>query len=74
MQLHNLATVLITAYQNAASVQFPLQKASLNRYACPWVPYVNGIKDSHRSGNHLDRVQNFPFLRMIKQRLDLLLS
>ena len=56
MQLRNLAAVLITAYQNAASVQLPLQKASLNRYACPWVSYVNGINDSHRSGNYLDRV------------------
>ncbi len=68
MQFHNLAAVGITACQNSASVQLPLQKAGLNRYACPWVSYVDGINDSHRSGNHLNRVQNFPLLRMIKQR------
>jgi hypothetical protein len=73
-QLHDLAAVPIATDQNAASVQLSFEKASLNRYACSWVSYINGINDSHSSGNHLDRVHNFPFFRMTEQRHNLLLS
>jgi hypothetical protein len=73
-QLHDLAAVMITTDQDAAPMQLSLEKARLNSYACSWVSYINGINNPHSSGNYLNRVHNFPFLRMIKQRHDLLLS